>query len=56
MRASQEGHIEVAKILLENGADVNAKKGGVMTAMHVALRGGHIDIATLLEKNGAKWE
>ena len=57
MWAANNGHSEVVKLLLEKGAEVNAKatiKNVEWTALKVARRMGHTDIVQLLEKAGAK--
>ena len=57
MIASGYGHTEVVKLLLEAGADVNAKAsiaGKDYTPLSVAKLGGHIRIVVLLKKHGAK--
>ena len=39
------GHIDVAKILLSNGVDVDAVVGfGGATGLHVACHNGHVDL------------
>ena len=45
-------HLEIAKLLLDAGADVNAHKRG-QTALHWAARGGQMDMAELLLSRGA---
>ncbi len=55
--ASQQGHAEVVRLLLEAKGDVNVKvevKGKVYTALSIAKMKGHTRIVTLLEKYGAK--
>lgn len=47
------GHLDVALLLLEKGADVNAQNQGGNTPLHSAVRGGHRDMALLLLARGA---
>jgi hypothetical protein len=48
------GHVDVAKLLLEHGADVNAKESVYdATPLHVAAATGHADVARLLLEHGA---
>jgi hypothetical protein len=54
--AALNGHIEIAGLLLQNGADVNAKNGRGLTPLNWAARNGHIDILHLLVQNGANLE
>jgi len=53
MFAAQEGFLEVVRILIENGADVNDSTGIGETALMFAVEKGHNDIASLLIENGA---
>ena len=53
-KAAEEGQVDVAKMLIQNGADVNAvdcvRK---FTALHIAARYGHVDVAKVLIHYGA---
>lgn len=51
--ATYNGHKEVVRILIEHGANVNAK-GPEGTALYVAEQGGHPEIAKMLQRAGAK--
>jgi ankyrin repeat protein len=53
MAASEYGHREIVKLLIEAGADVNAADWYGRTALGWALRGGHTDIVNLLKEAGA---
>ena len=53
MNASQNGHTEVAKLLIENGAVVNKAENDGWTAFMSASRNGHTEIVKLLIENGA---
>jgi hypothetical protein len=50
MMAAYSGHMEIVKLLLGKGAEVNAKANDGGTALSVARRNGHTDIVQLLEK------
>ena len=41
-RRLREGHVDVAKLLLQNGADVTAVNKWKSTALHLAAEYGHI--------------
>ena len=54
MAAAEEGLLELAELLLVNGADVNAKRRGVDgTPLHLAAYQGHLAVAELLLDHGA---
>jgi ankyrin repeat protein len=48
-----QNHIDIAKYLLEKGADVNAVKTDGVTALHMAARNGNIEMMMLLLQWGA---
>ncbi|XP_077992722.1 poly [ADP-ribose] polymerase tankyrase-2-like [Glandiceps talaboti] len=50
--AAGYNNVEVAELLLENGADVNARDKGGLIPLHNASSYGHVDIAALLIKYG----
>jgi ankyrin repeat protein len=52
--AAFEGHEEVVKMLLEAGADVNAKDTEGNTALSLATARGHQEVVKLLKSKGAK--
>lgn len=47
------GDFEMVELLIDSGADINAKDG-VKTALSSALKEGNTEIAELLKANGAK--
>ena len=51
--AAQKGHVDVVKVLIQNGADVNAVEEYKETALHTAALNGHVDVAKVLIQNGA---
>lgn len=51
--AAGNGHIEIAKLLLENEADVNAITDILWTPLHYAALNGSTDLTSLLIKNDA---
>ena len=53
MHAARNGHTEIVKALLENGADVNAKSQDDWTAIRMAVGEGHADVVHLLREAGA---
>ena len=53
--AARNGKTEILKLLLSNGADVNAKnRDGNITPLFLANLEGHTEIIELLKKNGGK--
>ena len=52
--AAQYRHTEIAKLLIDKGADVNAKDMSGDTPLDLADINNHQDIATLLRVHGAK--
>ena len=52
-RAAQNGHNDIAKILIEAGADVNKQDKDWETALYRAAVNGHNDIAKILIEAGA---
>ena len=51
--ASRYGHTAVVRLLIQNGANVNAKTFDDWTALHWASKYGHIETVKLLAANGA---
>ncbi|XP_076081216.1 uncharacterized protein LOC143052139 [Mytilus galloprovincialis] len=51
--ASQRGHVEIVKLLLQNGADVNKCKKNGASPLFVACHEGHLEIVKLLHKSKA---
>ena len=54
LRASNDGRLAAVELLLENGADVNAKDKKGWTALKLATHQGHKEIVELLKSYGAK--
>ena len=54
MWASYNGHIEVVILLIEKGADINARDSSGYTALKMASIMGHTEIANLLIEAGAR--
>ena len=52
--ACAKGHQEVAKLLLDHGAVVNAKTKNSKTPLDLARKNNHQEVARLLLKHGAK--
>ena len=54
--AALKGHVEIARLLLQNGAEVNVRDSLDRTPLHYAALFGHVDILHLLVENGADLE
>ena len=52
-QAASVGNLELLKLLMSRGADVNAKNSTGETALHLAARFGHLEAAKLLVASGA---
>jgi len=52
--SSINGHLEMAKFLIEKGADVNTMNNLGQTALTFASRKGHVEIMKLLRQAGAR--
>ncbi len=53
MKASGEGHSEIVKFLLDNGAAIDAVNLRTQTALIHAVGRGHLDVVGLLLSKGA---
>jgi ankyrin repeat protein len=51
--ASREGHMEVARFLVECGADARAQDNHWSTPLHLASERGHLEVARFLIERGA---
>jgi ankyrin repeat protein len=51
--AAVRGDAKSARMLVESGADVNARMGN-LSSLDIALRYGHTEIVTLLVRAGAR--
>jgi hypothetical protein len=54
--AVENGHNDIARLLLESGAEVNARNNNGFTPLHYAALEGHTNILHLLVENGADLE
>jgi ankyrin repeat protein len=52
--ASDSGHLEVAQLLLDRGADPNSLNSNNESPLHLASLRGHQDVAQLLIERGAE--
>lgn len=53
IEAASNGHADVVKLLIENGADVNLKGEAWYGPLHAAAAKGHIEVVKILLENGA---
>ena len=51
--AAERNHLELAKLLISSGADVNAKSGWGRVPLYVAAERNHLEVAQLLISSGA---
>jgi ankyrin repeat protein len=51
--ASNNGHVDVVKLLLEKGADMAVANQGGWTPLNSASNNGHVDVVKLLLEAGA---
>lgn len=51
--AVSQRHLEITKLLLNNGANVSAKQQGGFTPLHEAAQSGSLDLVMLLVERGA---
>ena len=49
MLASQTGHVEVVRVLLEAGADRNSANRDGLTPLLLSIENGHDDVQRILE-------
>ena len=53
IEAADNGHLNVVKLLIEKGADVNLKGEAWYGPLHAAAAKGHIEVVKILLENGA---
>jgi len=53
MMAAWKGHVEVARLLMDRGAEVDKKSQGGSTPLKAAAQMGHVEVARLLLDRGA---
>ena len=53
---AQNEHLEVARALIEAGADVNAKENNGWTPLYICARNGHLELARALINAGAGFD
>lgn len=50
---AQEGHVSLAQLLLQNGANLHARYEDLWTPLHLAVQNGHLEMTALLINYGA---
>ena len=53
---TQDGHVDVARLLLDHGAQVNMPADSFESPLTLAASGGHYELAALLISRGADLE
>ena len=48
-----DGYLNIVKLFIESGADVNIKDKNGITLLHLSCYNGHLNIVKLLIENGA---
>ena len=56
LHCNQDGHVEVARLLLDSGAQVNMPADSFESPLTLAACGGHVELAALLIERGASLE
>lgn len=56
METASAGHVDIIKLLLKHGADVNAQSSTGSTPLMFACAGGHEEVVRVLLDNGANVE
>jgi ankyrin repeat protein len=51
--SSRYGHLEVSRVLLDHGADMNAREYNYWFPMHLSTANGYLEIVKLLLERGA---
>ena len=52
--ASITGHVQLARFLIEHGADATAQANDGQTALHVAAEVGNVEVVRILVEHGAQ--
>ena len=53
MYASQKNHVNICKLLLANGAEINLQDERYVSALFISVANGHYEISELLIRLGA---
>ena len=52
--SSQEGHLEITRLLVKGGADVNERSSHGQTPLRIAARNGHVDLVRYFLSKGCE--